>query len=177
MVGVLYIQNYSFKTAWFVCILDGGPRYWETKSSPNQVNMKQEPTLRHGARHQQQQHQPLQQQVPAQQHLSPPLQPRYVLPNPSGILPAPAHMGFLPSSQSQLHLSTHPLPAHLPTFLQQGAAFTVPPSHAAYLTHASIMGGLPTAATASAAAPSLGISRTNRQPAFPSYLYSSFEWL
>ena len=132
-----------------------------TDISPN-IQLKQEPAV--------QQRHPTQQQHQQQPH-SPPLQQRYMLPNTTGMVPAPAHIGFIPTTQSQVHLSTHPLPAHLPAFLQQGTAaqFTVNPSHAAYLTQAGMIGGLP-AATAGLAA-----SRTNRQPGFPGYLYPGFE--
>lgn len=96
-----------------------------------------------------------------------------MIPNTTGMVPAPAHIGFIPTTQSQVHLSTHPLPAHLPpAFLQQGAAaqFTVNPSHAAYLTQASIIGGLP------AAAGGLATSRVARQPGFPAgYLYAGYD--
>lgn len=90
-------------------------------------------------------------------------QQRYLIPNTAGMVPAPAHIGFIPSSQS--HVSAHPLPAHLPTFLQQGATpFAVNPSQATYLTQAGMIGSISAAARGTA-----------RQPAFPSYLYSSYE--
>jgi len=103
---------------------------------------------------------PLQPQALHQPH-------RYMIPNTSGILPAPAHIGFIPTSQS--HVPTHPLPAHLPAFLQQGtASFAVSPAHTAYLTQAGMLGGIPSAA-------GLASSRSNRQPAFPAYLFSSYD--
>lgn len=132
--------------------------------SPKHMPLKQEPTVRPTV------------QLPqvSTQHHSPPLQQRYLLPNATSMLPAPAHMGFLPTSQSQVPLSAHPLPAHLPTFLQQGTVpFTVAPSQATYLTHTAMIGGLP-AATASATANMAAVAaRSARQPAFPSYVYPS----
>ena len=136
--------------------------------SPGCMPMKQEPTVRNTMQ--------LPQVSAQHQHRSPPIQQqqqRYLIPNASGMLPAPAHMGFLPTSQSQMHLSAHPLPAHLPTFLQQGTApFTVAPNQATYLNHTAMIGGLP---AASATANMAAVARTTRQPAFPSYIYPSYE--
>lgn len=104
-----------------------------------------------------------------QQHSPPNVQARYLIPNTSGMVPAPAHLGFIPTSQS--HVSAHPLPAHMPTFLQQGTApFAVNTNHA-YLNQTGMIGGLPTAATAA----SLASTRPNRQTAFPSYVYPSYD--
>lgn len=116
------------------------------------------------------------------QHLSPPIQQRYMMQNAaaaSSMIPAPAHMGLLPTSQSQVHLSTHPLPAHLPAFLHQGSApqFAVTAGHAAYLTHAGMIGGLQpsAAAAAAAAAASSNMNRSNTQAAFHTYIYPGYD--
>ncbi|XP_067928349.1 homeodomain-interacting protein kinase 2-like isoform X2 [Watersipora subatra] len=101
-------------------------------------------------------------QVNFQRHSPTALQHRYLIPNTSGMVPAPAHLGFIPTSQS--HVSAHPLPAHLPAFLQQGAAqFAVNPSHA-YLTPGVV-----------GAATGLPTSRPSRQTTFPSYIYPSYD--
>lgn len=136
--------------------------------SPN-VQLKKEPVL--------QQHRQHQQQISHHHHSPPTVQQRYLIPNTPGMVPAPAHIGFIPTTQSQVHLSAHPLPAHLPAFLQQqgtaaaaAAQFTVTPSHATYLTQAGMMGALPAAAAAGLAA-----SRAGRQQGFPGYLYPGYE--
>lgn len=120
------------------------------------VQPKEEPVPRLNQYHQ---------QANMQRHSPPSLQHRYLIPNTSGMVPAPAHIGFIPTSQS--HLSTHPLPAHLPAFLQQGGTqFAVNPNHP-YLTQAGMIGGLSTG--------NLTSSRPKRQTAFPGYIYPSYD--